>query len=109
MEKDMAQQPDMLDAATLFHRIRTWSRSGIGAMTEACMHHQMGGRPGIDPYGWRPARIYAAIATLKLEGSLVECGVIGERCVTQKGIAKYEGQDAAVRMVPTLKSMGIDT
>ena len=81
----------LFDRETLFHRIRQWSPSGIGAMTMSCVLHQMGGRPGIDPFGWQRDRIYAAMHALQDEGSIEKKGPCGEYVVTPIGIERYEG------------------
>jgi len=78
------------DDAVLFARIRRWSPSGIGAMSMFAIQHQMGGRPGADPYGWKRTRIYAAFEVLMGNGSLKGPGPAGDYYVTEEGIRRYE-------------------
>ena len=42
----------MLDKELLFRRIRRWVPSGLGCMGTGTILYQMGGKPGVDPYGW---------------------------------------------------------
>lgn len=88
----MSVQPDMLDAATLFRRIRNNVPSGIGAMTGSEILWQMSGRRGVDPFGWSEKRIRSAWKQLMDEGSIVCTGLAGQHYVTDAGIAKYEGK-----------------
>jgi len=54
---------DTTDAETVRRRIfkRYWGRSDFIRRDD--LYYQMGGRPKVDPYGWREQRITAAIAT----------------------------------------------
>jgi len=89
----MLDQSDMLDAATLFDRIRRNVPSGIGSMTGSEILWQMGGRRGESPYGWSDKRIRAAWGQLLDEESIECTGMVGQHYVTAKGIGKYEGAD----------------
>lgn len=51
---------DITDAVTVAKRIRAWNGGGI--MTHGELLYQMGGKPNVDPYGWRATRIEDAIA-----------------------------------------------
>lgn len=82
----------MFDPETLFHRMRKWVPSGIGAMTGSDILHQMGGRQGVDPYGWSERRIRAAWTQLIDEESIDDGDGRGAYYVTAKGIEKYEGE-----------------
>lgn len=52
---------DDTDAKTITKRVKAWNAGGI--MERSALLYQMGGRPGVDPYGWREPRILAAIET----------------------------------------------
>lgn len=50
---------DTTDAVTIAKRVRAWNGGGI--MTHNELLYQMGGKPNVDPYGWRSTRIESAI------------------------------------------------
>lgn len=85
--------PDLFDPATVFSRIRNWSHSGIGMISHGTLVYQMGGRPGIDPFGWRRERVDTAANALLAEGSIRIGGTLtSEYVVTDQGIEKYEAR-----------------
>lgn len=52
---------DPTDAVTVARRVGAWNGGGI--MEHSTLLYQMGGKPGVDPYGWRAQRIESAIET----------------------------------------------
>ena len=51
---------DTTDAETIRKKCVSWDASAT--MKYGTLLYQMGGRPGVDPYGWREDRTRAAIA-----------------------------------------------